>query len=582
LRQADISSYYHKTDPERDAMAAATLRAKADGSPPLSPTTTCSLMARLSLSTPGALPPVAMPEGLRLPAQLDDVRLACACAVFGHAAGSSVVPGPGTNEFLSTLVALSVLSPHLSLFHLLAVSILIEATIPFRPHTYLEELRARVEEWAPECLRGRLLTPPSERLVLALGLEPIAVQSAGCDTLGAMLAAGARLASRDVGNFAEPDPRIFLVNAWRLLPENCPALLAGFGRAALADVRGALAGTAAFYAFLPPDRVFHPCPGGVDEAMHEALTVAAARNLAIGRTYVGAALVAAASAEALARLSGGDAPGMAAVLEVEADAHGAVQADAQAARRAVDMSCPRARISAPAAHVARTLLALGRHSTDGTLSVPVPERGDHLAANMMPLAAHVAQRLHVADLEADATAAAAAAALTGDVDGSTGDGAAGLSALHGTQVHAIKLTCGSPCGSPSSRRRTPSLSGRCFARKSMNLQSSEATDAAVAAARRFHAGELTPETLLAAVPQTVVRSIAQLLGAKDAARIPALARFVNYKHTALRLLTGSAGSADIGYASHSPSPTAEDHKSSSPSTSSPLGAPSTRYPFNSR
>lgn len=116
----------------------------------------------------------------------------------------------------------------------------------------------------------------------------------------------------------------------------------------------------------------------------------------------------------------------------------------------------------------------------------------------------------------------------------------------------------------------------------MNLQSSEATDAAVAAARRFHAGELTPEALLAAVPQTVVKSIAQLLGAKDAARIPALARFVNYKHKALRLLTGSASSSDMGYASHSPSPTAEEDHGSTLPTSSPLGVPSTRYPFNTR
>ena len=551
-----MSSYYEEeaSNPEREANEAATLLADGMRPPPLSPTTTCSLMARLSLSTPGSLPPVvALAEGLRLPARLEDERLAMACAVFGHEAGECVGPGPGTNEFLSALVALSALAPYLDLFHLLAVTVMIEATIPFRPHTYLEELRANIEAWAPPALRRRLLAPPTERLGLALGLESVHVESSGCDTLGAMLAAGARLAARDVGNFAEPDARIFLINAWRLLPENCPVLRAGFAEAALADVRGALAGTIAFYAFLPPDRVFHPCPGGIDDAMHSALTLAAARNLAVGRTYVGAALVAAATAEALARLSGGDAPGLAAVLEAETTDLAACNADVEIAALAVNMDCPRALATAPPADIARTLLAIGRHGQQGPVPQPVAERGDHLGADAMPLAAHVAQRLHEADMEAEAVAAIRMADAVSHMGSASG--------------------AASPCGTPPVSRRA--TGGPAFSRDSFAMNSTEATDAAVAAARRFHAGELTADALLAAVPQAIVKTVAQLLGAKDPARVPALARFAERRHCPLlQRLRASATSSDMGYSSQSLSPTTEDDLPTPAGPRSPLAVAS--------
>lgn len=456
--------------------------------------------------------------GVQLPTENLCPLLAMACSVFGQTPGACVQPGPGTNEFLSAVVALDALGAQLSAVDALAVTLLIEATVPFRDHTYLDDLRARVSAWATAdmpALADYLAAQPSATLLHFLGLNDPASEcnsetvdahlaqhcssvdaSRAPDALGAMLAGGVLLAQRDVSNFCAADSRVFLVNAWRLLPENCPALRGGFGHARMADIRGALAATLGFYGFLPAERVFHPCPGAFTPAAHAALTVAAARNLAIGRAYVGAALVASAAIEALAHISGGDAPGLAALLHAPASAHGALRDDTALAAQAANLDDVTATTQATPEDVARATLARGRHTVSGVLA-PCRERGDVLTPSALPVAAHVAQRLATA----------------------------------GTTAQAI------------------------------------------AAAQAFGRGEIEPTTLLDVLPTATVKCLAQILAAFSPARAVALVPYTSRRPAPLHLrsslnnnslvsssiasaVSSAYASLDMGYVSHSPSPTA--------------------------
>jgi hypothetical protein len=172
---------------------------------------------------------------------------------------------------------------------LLVATAAIEATIPFR--------RAdRNGNTPPQIMEQRILRI-NEAFRLGLGEEEIfdAVRSA------------ASFANRDVNNFAEEDIGRFLDNTWKLLPETNPSLRHR-GVYSIGSYRTALEKMAGFLGFLDPGAIFlqyrDAPPGGEYRRMVEL----ARRNVATARDYLGIKLLTAVILEALARVSGGDAP----------------------------------------------------------------------------------------------------------------------------------------------------------------------------------------------------------------------------------------------------------------------------------
>ncbi|MBI5549220.1 MAG: hypothetical protein HY901_35495 [Deltaproteobacteria bacterium] len=205
-------------------------------------------------------------------------------ALFGIAPGDPVAPTAGLNELLSALLAVRALHGLLPVKDLVRVAASVEATVPFRGPA------------APEQQRERLASL-SKAMGLALSTEE----------LDAMVLTGVDLANKDVANFALTDPALFLDNTWALLPETNWSLRMR-SVYSVREYRGAMLRMASFLSALDPARIFRsyrgwPAPSAIDE-----LQGLARRNLRISAHYLGAKLLAACSLDALATLSGGDAP----------------------------------------------------------------------------------------------------------------------------------------------------------------------------------------------------------------------------------------------------------------------------------
>jgi hypothetical protein len=114
--------------------------------------------------------------------------------------------GQGYNEYISALLAVRVLSPYLSLKHLIQLTACIEASIPFRPlidsSTPMERLYERLGHTNRECGAG--LSEPE---------------------LAETVRMAAFFSNCDLGSFCQTDPSVFLNNTWKLLPEWKPVLL---------------------------------------------------------------------------------------------------------------------------------------------------------------------------------------------------------------------------------------------------------------------------------------------------------------------------------------------------------------------
>lgn len=298
---------------------------------------------------------------LRLPSESDaPLRTRMAARIFGCTLGEPL-PVAGRNEFLSALLAADAYS-FLSDAVMLRVLVYIEATIPFRPLGWVAALAARARAAALE--------------------SGVTLTAAQADALAADANA---LAHRDVGNFAAPDARFFLINTWRLFSENNATLRSPLGvqGARLADWSTAVLGTLAFFDMLAPERVFHPSPPGTAvagsssgqpaaAAATEAKTAAAyalrsarcERNLAVGRLYVAAHGVAAAVLAALAAQVGvPDAH----VADANADTTAVYQAvavaEADAQRRGEGAGVDWPALDTDPWYYALAILRLGRHGS---------------------------------------------------------------------------------------------------------------------------------------------------------------------------------------------------------------------------
>jgi hypothetical protein len=209
--------------------------------------------------------------------------------VFGVQPGMKLTPYTGLNETASALVAARELWPRLPLALVAEVAAGIEATIPFRSR---DERGATPFDRLAERLRSA-----SERFGLGLSEEAVS----------AALRRAIRVSHRDVESFGYEDPALFLDKTWKLLPETNPALRVP-DVYTLHDYRAALQKMEGFLSTLTPERIFYQYEDEPTEQEHQAVLARARRNLDLAVRYLRAKLYPVAMLEALAVVTGGDAP----------------------------------------------------------------------------------------------------------------------------------------------------------------------------------------------------------------------------------------------------------------------------------
>lgn len=223
------------------------------------------------------------------PIEAGDDDLAMCTRLFGFRPGDTLPLYGGMNEFLSAVVAVRALSPWLRRPELLAIVAGIEATVPFRG--------ADAEGRAPaEALAARLRETND---AMRIGLDDAAIDAIVHDAVV--------LANRDVGNFAGDDAGYFLSATWMLIEEsNAP--LTRVGVYSIQDYRKALRRMEGFLASLDPAHIFHGYRNVPDAAEMARLAERSAANLRFTVDYLGAKLASIALIEAMALVTGGDAP----------------------------------------------------------------------------------------------------------------------------------------------------------------------------------------------------------------------------------------------------------------------------------
>ena len=219
----------------------------------------------------------------------DDELYNLTLAVFDMQPGQLLSPAGGLNEFLSALVMNKKLGWILPEKDLLKVTLCIEATIPFRgPTANGEDYSYTLERKALFAAKKRGLSISQEEIEQAVKLA-------------------VKFANRDVENFAEQDASCFLDTTWKLLPElNVP--LRSSDVYTICEYRQALQGTESFLSSLSPAVIFHQYRGEPTNEVYGQMVQRAGRNIETARDYLRVKLVAQAILEALAELTGGDAP----------------------------------------------------------------------------------------------------------------------------------------------------------------------------------------------------------------------------------------------------------------------------------
>lgn len=209
--------------------------------------------------------------------------------VFAFEPGQRLAPLGGQNEFLSALTLNKSLEGIVSAQNLLKATTCIEATIPFRG------INAQGESPA-EALEHRL-TAINIRYGYGMSAEEIV------QTVEMAIA----LANRDVASFAEEDTALFLEGTWLLLPETNPSLRLK-GIYSIRSYRQALQNMAEFLNFLDPNLIFNRYRDTPSLEAYTEMVRLAHQNVHTARKYLDIKLLTAAILEALAELTGGDAP----------------------------------------------------------------------------------------------------------------------------------------------------------------------------------------------------------------------------------------------------------------------------------
>ncbi len=210
-------------------------------------------------------------------------------AVFGFQPGQQLSPFGGLNEFLSALVMALLFEGIIADVDMLVTVACIEATIPFRGED--AEGRSPAQQ-----LYQRLIRTSRQ---FSLNVDENDVTWAVTRAI--------TFANRDVRNFSEEEVGRFLENTWKLLPETNPELRVA-GVYSIRSYRLAVQKMRLFLKNLPPSRVFQTFQGVPPEKEYIALVQRTDRNLIAACQYLGVKFLTAVILEALADLSGGDAP----------------------------------------------------------------------------------------------------------------------------------------------------------------------------------------------------------------------------------------------------------------------------------
>ena len=219
----------------------------------------------------------------------EDMCYRAAMEIFDFEPNQKVYSSPGLNEFLSALVMAKKLRHLVSDKVLLQAIVYIEATIPFRG---MDE-----QGYTPFDRLEQRLRMVSQDYHVALSEAEMTTTIQGAVVF----------ANKDVENFAEKDPALFLVNTWKLLPETNFSLRAG-GIYSIRDYRLALQHTDRFFSQLVPELVFHSYHGTPTDEEYWDKVRCTRNNIHIARQYLGIKLLAVGILEALAECTGGDAP----------------------------------------------------------------------------------------------------------------------------------------------------------------------------------------------------------------------------------------------------------------------------------
>lgn len=219
----------------------------------------------------------------------EDLSIQLTLDVFDFRPGQFLAPNNGLNEFLSALVMNKTLEKIVSAQDLLKITVCIEATIPFQGKNASGESHIDLLE--------KRLFGINQKYSFNFSLEEIQD----------ILKKAVIFSNKDVENFSEPDPGVFLDNTWKLLPETNPTLR-WQGIYSVRDYRRAIQNMEQFFSWLNPDMIFNYYQGVPPREKYERMVQQAHLNVYTAREYLRVKLLAIAILEALAELTGGNAP----------------------------------------------------------------------------------------------------------------------------------------------------------------------------------------------------------------------------------------------------------------------------------
>lgn len=212
------------------------------------------------------------------PRTRDDRIFEMVRSTFGFAPGQVLSPFGGQNEFLSALAAAKALATVVDDTVLLALTLGIEATVPFRQD-------------ADGVGRGALHTVGAINQRLSLGLSSEAMR--------AQVRRAVRIANRDVRSFGEDDLVALLDDTWALMYESSIELRSAEGTS-FTRYRQTLQRMTRFLGSLSAPVIFRRFDEEPEAARFEALAHRTSRNLAMIAAIMNRKLLAASLLEAAA------------------------------------------------------------------------------------------------------------------------------------------------------------------------------------------------------------------------------------------------------------------------------------------
>ncbi|WP_293930772.1 hypothetical protein [Iodobacter sp.] len=223
-----------------------------------------------------------------LPDPLPNQLVSMCAALFSFTPGGVLPPHGGMNEFLSAVVAVSLLKPWLPLSDLIAIAACIEATIPFRDDAATQQLAAQIHQQSRQLL----------------GMHDVETYG---PYVNEVMQDAISLSNQDVMEFAQSRPRVFLSSTWLLIEEsNVP--LNAVGAYTLQDYRAALLRMEIFLQGLKEKAIFHQYEQQPSNENLQHLQAAARRNIYFSCDFLAAKLTTIAMLEAIAMATGGDGP----------------------------------------------------------------------------------------------------------------------------------------------------------------------------------------------------------------------------------------------------------------------------------